>query len=240
MRLLRGPFFLVACIVAVALGVAAGAGWFQRAWRTVEPSLPAPVTEAPPKNRYQLVAELGNGPDGFDVLSRDVLRLLTQAGFCGGAPCAWTEIRSNSPDDGKYAPGEFIAVKLADMGDKRLPKVHFRVEHPETSSARWFSLVFKINTEDPILVTKEAFLHQLALRFDFDPKAVLETCRRPSTEPIYSRGKDKRFLCFLRPATYFEGGKIFEKERYFMFFDSAARCGRRTVIGCAGTKPEPR
>jgi hypothetical protein len=38
MRLLRGPSFLGACLVAVAAGAAVGAGWLQRAWQAVEPA----------------------------------------------------------------------------------------------------------------------------------------------------------------------------------------------------------
>ena len=38
MRWLRGPYFVVACLLAVAIGVAlGGAGWFQQAWVAVEP-----------------------------------------------------------------------------------------------------------------------------------------------------------------------------------------------------------
>jgi hypothetical protein len=42
MRLLRGPYFMVACIVAVAAGAAAGAGWLQKAWLAVEPAYDHP------------------------------------------------------------------------------------------------------------------------------------------------------------------------------------------------------
>ena len=38
MRLLRGPYFVVACLLAVAIGVALGGGWFWRAWVQVAPT----------------------------------------------------------------------------------------------------------------------------------------------------------------------------------------------------------
>ena len=48
MRWLRGPFFLVACILAVAIGVGAGSGWFQRAARNFEQSPGTLGLGAPP------------------------------------------------------------------------------------------------------------------------------------------------------------------------------------------------
>jgi hypothetical protein len=48
MWLLRGPFFLVACILAVAIGVGVGSGWFQRAGRNIEHSPTTLGFGAPP------------------------------------------------------------------------------------------------------------------------------------------------------------------------------------------------
>jgi hypothetical protein len=40
MRLLRGPYFVVACLLAVGIGVVLGGGWFWRAWVQVAPTNP--------------------------------------------------------------------------------------------------------------------------------------------------------------------------------------------------------
>jgi hypothetical protein len=245
MRLLRGASFVIAGILAVLAGLGLGVIWSGRTWQDVVGSvsriaLPTPATQVPLKNRYQITAEIDQGADGFEALSRDILGILTRSGFCGGAACFWADFGVNHPDGANYAPGEYVAVKFAKLGDKRFPKADFRVEQVETSAARLFLLQFHIETDDPVLVTREAFLPALAERFGFDPKQVRETCRAPSLEPILNRAKDKRFLCFLRPAQYFEGGKLFEKERYLMRFDSAARCGRLTGKPCPGGGPVPR
>lgn len=237
MRLLRGHYFVLVCILAVVVGFLGGAGWSGKSWQLIgdwfaRAPWPAAMTVSPAKSRHQLVSEIDNGPDGFATVAADVLRILTQGGFCGGGFCSWTRVTQNNPFDGNYGPGEFIAVKLADIGDKLLPKVYLRVEHAETSSTRAFSLAFRIETDDAVVRTKEAFLPALAERFDFDPKTILDACAKPSEEPVYSRRKENRFVCVRRPVRKFEDGKIFMKERFEIRFDSAVRCGRLTGKRC--------
>jgi hypothetical protein len=48
MRLLRGPFFVIACLLAVAVGLGVGSGWFQRAARKIEQSPATLGLGAPP------------------------------------------------------------------------------------------------------------------------------------------------------------------------------------------------
>jgi hypothetical protein len=48
MRLLRGPFFLVACLLAIAVGVGFGSGWFRRAATNIEQSPTTLGLGAPP------------------------------------------------------------------------------------------------------------------------------------------------------------------------------------------------
>ena len=92
MRWLRGPFFLVACLLAVAIGVGAGSGWFQRAARNIEQSPTTLGLGAPPGPLRMTVDEYGRIARGLRVALEEkvpehtkllsLMRVTTSREFC--------------------------------------------------------------------------------------------------------------------------------------------------------------
>jgi hypothetical protein len=75
MRLLRGPWFVVACLLAVAIGAGVGSGWFQSAGRKIEQS-PTTLGFGAPPGPIRL----------FDEKEYDAYRRRLEVALEGGLP----------------------------------------------------------------------------------------------------------------------------------------------------------